>query len=95
MFYPTNTLNWATNSYGIYKTDADFNGQDISNSIKQTFNDCLVSCAATATCTHVSYGGQLNIQAVCYLKSGPRSQSSATNKPNVQAAILNQSKILK
>ncbi len=93
MFYPTNTLNWATNSYGIYKTDADFNGQDLIQSIQPTFNDCLASCAATQTCTHLSYSN-LPVHT-CWLKSGPRSQSSVTNKVNVQAAILNQSKILK
>jgi hypothetical protein len=93
VFYPTNTLNWATNSYGIFKIEVDFYGQDLIQSIQPTFDDCLASCAATPTCTHLCYS--ILPVHTCWLKSGPQSQSSAINKPNVQAAILNQSKILK
>jgi hypothetical protein len=96
MFYPINTLNWATNSYGIYLMDADFYGQDLSYNIQPSFNSCLALCSANSNCTHISYRYSISsiwyTQGECYLKKGPRSQSAATTLVSLQAAILNQSK---
>jgi hypothetical protein len=97
MFYPINTLNWITNSYGIYSNNTDLTGQDIGNSIQPTFEDCLALCASNENCTHLSYcyaSGQSILQGSCWIKSGPRNQSSAISMLNVQTAILNQSSVL-
>ena len=96
IFFPDNALNWATNSYGIYATNTDLRGQDLSNSIQGTFKDCLALCAATSTCTHISYGCCQTswwTPGTCWLKKEPRSQLTASTLSDVQSAILNQSNV--
>ena len=98
MFYPSNALSWTTNSYGIYTNNADLGGQDLSNSIQSTFTNCLATCASTAACTHLSYGySNTNwwTPGSCWLKYGPRTQSTVSSLAGVQTAILNQSNIFK
>ena len=96
MFFPTNTLNWAHNIYGIFKTDADLGGQDLTSSIQSSFMNCLASCASTVAWTHVSYcykEPNCRNAGSCYLKYKPRDQSSANIVIGVQTAILNQSNL--
>jgi hypothetical protein len=94
MFFPENALNWATNSYGIHATNKDLGSQDLECTNQATFEDCLALCAATSTCTHISYGccnTSWWTPGSCWLKKGPRSQNSASILSDVQSAILNQS----
>ena len=92
MFYPINTLNWATTSYGIYAINFSFfflSGHDMSSIYLNSFENCLASCVSTVNCTHVTYVSN----GLCWLKYGPRSQYDASAMSGVQSAILNQSNV--
>ena len=96
MFFPTNTLNWIKNSFGIYAIDVDLGGQDIFDIQLTSFDDCLVLCVTTVSCTHVTYWySSYGPQGHCWLKYGPRSQVDASSLSGVQSAILNQRNFFK
>jgi hypothetical protein len=61
MFNPPNFLGWTPNAYEIYKTYTELpGGNDITNLVVSTIDQCMSNCRNTTGCTYVVFNNVFN-----------------------------------